>query len=276
MTGPRQLTHDEATELAGLYVLDALEVPERESVRRHLAECARPHSEFAEVGGVVPALSHLVEPVDAPTELRGRVLSAIAAEATPGPAAVAAPTQVWEFDVGRSGDAATSRSAHESSPPRAEPWLRWVAAGAAVLLIAVLGTGTLLLGARTAELEQRTALIADAIAASTAEGSQVATLRGAGSATSASGFAAFTPDGEGYIVMVGLPPAPAGQTYQAWYIVDGTPHSAGVAAVGDDGYALLADVTPLPGTDLIAFTLERAGGVEAPTGDPIASGEVGA
>ena len=276
MTAARQLTHDEATELAGLFVLDALEAPERESVRRHLAECERPHPEFDEVGGVVPALGHLVEPIDAPAPLRQRVLSAIAAEAAPVAAGGAAATKVWEFDGGRSGDTATSRPTREPSPAGAQQWLRWVAAGAAVLLIVVLGAATLLLGARTAELEQRTALIADAIAARTAEGSQVATLRGAGSAASARGFAAFTADGEGYIVMVGLPPAPAGQTYQAWYIVDGTPHSAGVVAVGADGYALLSDVAPLPGTDLIAFTVEAAGGVDAPTGEPVASGEVGA
>jgi hypothetical protein len=275
MSNVAQVTHAEAAELAGLYVLDALEAAERESVRRHLADCPMPHPEFAEVGSVVPALGQLIEPLDAPPELRQRVLSAIADDAaadaartgTPAPAA----TPVWELDPGPTGRRATSAGQAVRQPS----WLGWAAA-AAVLVIAVLGAWSVLLQARTSELEQRSALIADAIAASTAQGSAVATLRGTGSAAGASGFAAFTAEGEGYIVLVGLPPAPAGQTYQAWYLVDGQPFSAGIASVGPDGYALLSGVERMPGTELIAFTIEQAGGVDQPTTDPIVTGELSA
>ena len=44
-------------------------------------------------------------------------------------------------------------------------------------------------------------------------------------------------------------PAPAGETYQAWYLVDGQPTSAGLMSVGEDGYAILKGVRRLPGTD---------------------------
>jgi hypothetical protein len=269
----RQLTHDEATELAGLYVLDALEPAEHEAVRRHLAECAEEHPEFDEVGGVVPALAGMVEPLDAPVELRSQVMAAIAAEAW---ADAQEPAKVWDMEpdrsVGRRLPAADSAPVHARRPA----WLGWAAAAAAVLLIAALGALSVVLQARTNELERRSALIAEAIAASTAEGAEVATLRGTGPAGGASGFAAFTPEGEGYILLVGLPPAPVGQTYHAWYLVDGRPFSAGVVSVGDDGYALLTGLEPMPGTDLIAFTTERAGGADEPTSDPIVSGQLGA
>lgn len=275
MSNVSQVTHAEAAELAGLYVLHALEAAEREALRRHLADCPTAHSEFAEVGSVVPALGQLIEPLDAPPELRQRVLSAIADHAaadaarteTPAPAA----TPVWELDLGPTGRRATSAEKAVRRPS----WLGWAAA-AAVLVIAVLGAWSVLLQARTSELEQRSALIADAIAASTAQGAEVATLRGTGSAAGASGFAAFTAEGEGYIVLVGLTPAPAGQTYQAWYLVDGQPFSAGITSVGADGYALLSGVERMPGTELIAFTIEQAGGVDQPTTDPIVTGELSA
>jgi len=275
MSNVTQVPHAEAAELAGLYVLDALEAAEREAVRRHLADCPTAHPEFAEVGSVVPALGQLIEPLDAPPELRQRVLSAIADDAaadaarteTPEPAA----TPVWELEPGPTGRRATSAAQTVRRPS----WLGWAAA-AAVLVIAVLGASSVLLQARTSELEQRSALIADAIAASTAQGSEVATLRGTGSAAGASGFAAFTAEGEGYIVLVRLPPAPAGQTYQAWYLIDGQPFSAGIASVGADGYALLSGLECMPGTELIAFTIEQAGGVDQPTTDPIVTGELSA
>jgi len=76
------------------------------------------------------------------------------------------------------------------------------------------------------------------------------------------------------VVMSGMPAAPAGQTYQAWYLVDGQPASAGLMTVGSDGYAVLADITLVPGTSVVALTLEPAGGSDQPTSAPIVVGNV--
>jgi hypothetical protein len=147
---------------------------------------------------------------------------------------------------------------------------------AAVLLIAVLGAWNVVLQSRAGEVEQRAQVIAQAIAASTLPDAEVAVLRGTGPAQGASGFAAFPADGEGYIVLVDLPPAPAGQTYQAWYMVDGQPSSAGLMAVGSDGYAVLSGVDPREGTQQIALTIEPAGGVDAPSAAPVVAGDISA
>jgi hypothetical protein len=211
---------DEARDLAGLYVLDALEREELEGVRAHLASCDEPHPEFAELGAVVPALSTLVEPLDAPAALKTRIMSAIAAEVD------AMPASTFRSAVRPEPWAITTEAEPTFREPLRQRWQSvslWGMAAAAVLVIAVLGAWSMVLQSRTDQAEQRMALIARAIAASTEPGSEVAVLRGTGEAAGASGFAAFPPEGDGYIVLVGLRPAPLGQTYQAWYLVDGVP-----------------------------------------------------
>lgn len=267
------LTCDEVTELSGLYVLHALEAEESEAVRAHLDACTATHAEFAALGGVVPALAALFEPVDAPAELKARVMAAVAAEGAPSsrvPAAAAARTQaeadarLWETPV------------VERQQARRPSALGWGMTAAAVMLIAVLGAWNVVLQSRAGEVEQRGQMIAQAIAASTDPDAEVAVLRGTGPAQGASGFAAFPADGQGYIVLVDLPPAPAGQTYQAWYMIDGQPSSAGLMAVGSDGYAVLSGVDPREGTQQIALTIEPAGGLDAPSAAPVVAGDMSA
>ena len=170
-------------------------------------------------------------------------------------------------------------------------------AAAAVMVIAVLGAWNAVLQSRAGEVEQRVAevelrvaeaeqrvaeaeqraqVIAQAISASTDPDSEVAVLRGTGPAQGASGYAAFPSDGDGYIVLVDLPAAPAGQTYQAWYLVDGEATSAGLMTVGSDGYAVLAGVANREDAQQIALTIEPAGGVETPSGDPVVAGDLSA
>ena len=71
-----------------------------------------------------------------------------------------------------------------------------------------------------------------------------------------------------------LAPAPAGQTYQLWFIADGTPVSAGVFDVDAQGRAqLVVDaVAPLETIQAWAVTIEPAGGVPQPTGKMVLKG----
>jgi hypothetical protein len=295
---PVMLTCDEASELAGLYVLDALEAAEYVAVRAHLHVCAESHPEFAELGGVVPALAELFQPVEAPAALKSRVMAAVAAErapARPASSSTAVPgaarsqaemdARVWEPPA-----AERPRARRPSS-------LGWGMAAAAVMVIAVLGAWNAVLQSRAGEVEQRVAevelrvaeaeqrvaeaeqraqVIAQAISASTDPDSEVAVLRGTGPAQGASGYAAFPNDGDGYIVLVDLPAAPVGQVYQAWYLVDGQATSAGLMTVGSDGYAVMAGVASREDAQQIALTIEPAGGVETPSGDPVVAGDLSA
>src|SRR5262245_19730133 len=95
-TQPTPMTHEEALDLAPLYVLDALSDAEMAAVREHLATCPESHAEFEQLGGVVPYLledpaTELVEP---PAALGDRIMAAAAADlaARPTPAAAGAPS----------------------------------------------------------------------------------------------------------------------------------------------------------------------------------------
>jgi len=295
---PVMLTCDEASELAGLYVLDALEAAESVAVRAHLHVCAESHPEFAELGGVVPALAELFQPVEAPAALKSRVMAAVAAERAPAqPASSSTPVPGAARSQAEMDARVWEPPAAERPRARRPSSLGWGMAAAAVMVIAVLGAWNVVLQSRAGEVEQRVAevelrvaeaeqsvaeaeqraqVIAQAISASTDPDSEVAVLRGTGPAQGASGYAAFPSDGDGYIVLVDLPAAPAGQTYQAWYLVDGEATSAGLMTVGSDGYAVLAGVANREDAQQIALTIEPAGGVETPSGDPVVAGDLSA
>ena len=74
--------------------------------------------------------------------------------------------------------------------------------------------------------------------------------------------------------MVGLPEAPTGKTYQAWFIRDSQPISAGLMTVDQDGYAVMTNASPPAGIQVVALTVEATGGSDQPTSDPFALGEV--
>jgi hypothetical protein len=76
-----------------------------------------------------------------------------------------------------------------------------------------------------------------------------------------------TPSGRAVLIISGLKRAPAGKVYQAWIVRGKTPASAGLFKGGQPQY-----VIPLSGRmpkgAVFAVTVERAGGVPAPTQAP--------
>ncbi|MEP7157963.1 MAG: anti-sigma factor [Chloroflexota bacterium] len=260
-------TCSEITEMAALYVLGALTPEDREQVETHLADCPEAHAEIEELGGVVPALAASAELRGAPAALKSRVMAAYREEKAGASAPVVR-------EVPRAVVAPLSAPMIAPREFR-RPWLAWAGALAAVLLIAVVGGFALTVQQRADREAQRSEQIAAAIDIMAQPLSTVAFLSGTGPATGARGFAAFAGDGNGFLVMVGLPDAPAGQTYQAWYLTAGQATSAGLLTVDADGYAVLeGGLAGLGSVDLVALTIERAGGVAQPTSDPVAVGEL--
>lgn len=261
------MSHDEALELAGLYALDALTPDEKAAVDAHLDSCAEDHSEFARLGSVAPALAATAEAVEAPASLKANVLAAYRADVAPKlvPGATPQPTPVVRPVV------VTAPRARRWQAPN---WMGWAAAAVAVVLLAVLSVYGLNLRQQADRANQRADQLAAAVAAMTAPGSQVAILHGSGAAAGVTGFAAFPTTGDGYMVMTDVPAAPSGMTYQAWYIVDGKPSSAGTMAPTLDGNVIAGGLTPSAGTSVVAVTLEPAGGSDQPTSDPIIVGNV--
>jgi len=84
----------------------------------------------------------------------------------------------------------------------------------------------------------------------------------------ASGSLVVTPAGEATLIVKELARAPAGKAYEAW-VIDGAPKPAGLFQGGGQTAVLLT--RPVPEGATVAVTLERAGGVQQPTGDPLFS-----
>lgn len=267
------ITHEEALELAGLYVLHALAPNEESAIDAHLAECSRDHSEFVELGAVVPALATLIEPIKPPPTLKQAVLDAYRAEVAAEPV----PTRTFRPEAqAPRGRSVVGRFVALVARWQTPSLFAWAAAGLAMLLLAVLSVVGLNLRSQADHANQVAEEMSKAIAALTAPGSQVAILHGSGPAAGINGFAAFpvSTAGEGYMVMTDVPPAPTGKTYQAWYFVDGTPTSIGTMAADADGNVVASGLEPLAGTDVIAVTVEPQGGSAQPTSDPIITGNL--
>jgi anti-sigma-K factor RskA len=297
MSGPMRLTHDEADDLAALYVLDALDAAEAEAVRAHLATCGRPHPMFAELASVTPALAALADPVSPPPELRNRVLTAVSLTAQQPPV-IPPPRQAMPPPAQFRPAQPPPLGAPPGPPPpgwapapqpvpypqpvpieqareirRGRSWSWLGLAAAAVIAIVALGAWNVIL---QRQAEDRDALLRTALATCLDPAADAARLAGQGQAAGATGCAAFPESGQGFIVMRGLPPVTSDQTYQAWYLVGDQPTSAGLMPVGADGLAILTGLTPAEGTGAVALSLEPAGGsLPAPTGPIVAVGELG-
>lgn len=287
MSAPAMTCH-EADELAGLYVLDALESSEMDAVSGHLAGCPESHAVFSELAASGGLLLETVEPQDTPAGMRDRVMAAVAStpqEAAAEPASVAPepapmPPAVEAVPVADDPPAVADAAPHgwrerifgHGDGQRGGLVWSGIAAGAlAVVLVAVGVVGTFRLAA---DQSDRLDLLRQAVAAAATDQGNVAVLAGAPSAAGPFGYAVFPDDGDGFIVIDGLQPPGADNAYQAWYLVDGVPASAGLLTLDDDGLGTLTGLEPDAGTNVIAVTVEALPGAAAPTGDPILAGEL--
>ena len=82
------------------------------------------------------------------------------------------------------------------------------------------------------------------------------------------GALAVAPDGTAAMALT-VPRAPEGKTYEAWVMHDGTAERAGIFS----GATVLRIERPVKPGSVVGVTLERAGGVDAPTSKPIAATE---
>jgi anti-sigma-K factor RskA len=248
-------------ELAPEFVLGTLDAGTAARLRDHLAMCPEEHAELAGLGGVVPYLAESLEPVEPRPQLKARLLEA---------ARSARPLTVVP-------GAASSTSRSESPSTRA-PWLpsapvAWAFTAAALILVAVLGATALTLRGQLDESRRTADLLGRAMAAATEPGALVARMTGSEQAPAVSGLAVVSHDGA-VLVLEGLPPAPADRYYEAWYIVGGSPRSAGTVELQPNGTGLLAGPSAAGPIDEVAVTLEPVGGTPAPEGQFYATGMV--
>jgi anti-sigma-K factor RskA len=270
-------------DLAGAYVLGALDATDRAAFEQHLAECAACKSEVQGLQPVVDGLAQVVPVVDPPPALRERVLAAAAGQgrAWPPPRA--------------SGGRATAPISRPGGPVVGSSW-GWLAAAASVLLALGLGLYVWQLRDRLTDVERR---LDEATARAAASETQVAALQRAavdvrtaalvigapdllrvdlaGQGGSAAKARAFWSRAQGLVfTAVDLPALPPGKVYQLWVVGSQAPVSAGIFepdAAGRATTIVEAEAgRTFPAPAAFAVTLEPEGGVPQPTGDKVLVG----
>jgi anti-sigma-K factor RskA len=224
--------------LAPLYAVDALPSDEQAFFERHLRECpaceaeVRSHRETAALLGAAVAVAP-------PPGLRDALLAEVALTPQDPPL--------------------PAMAVREDRTRRFEP----LAAVAAALLVAVLGmsgVAVYLLGEATPA--PSVALDEDFLAV--AQAARLAAPDGA-----AATFYLSDEHDEGWLVVAGMRDLDASQAYQLWLFHDGTPVPAGVFSVHDGQASLRADAQVI-GAELVAVTIEPAGGLPEPSGPIVA------
>lgn len=227
----------EAHELIAGYALDALDPADRARAKELLASSEEAREELRSLTEVASAMATAVAgPAPAP-DLRGRILDAARAE----------PQNVVSLDARR-------RS-------RAVPVLGAVAAIAACAALALGLWGV----AATRDRDDARAALARAQTAGTVLSDPDARTV---PLEAGSGRLVVGDDDAAVLVLDAIDEAPAGKTYEVWVSDGGAPVPAGLFAGGGSRDVVPVEEPVAPGS-VVLVTVEPAGGVDAPTSDPI-------
>jgi hypothetical protein len=265
---PGGLTCDEVRELAGSFVLGALEPAEEAAVRAHFASCPEAHEEIAELGGVLPALAESVPVVEPPDGLRARILAAAAEDVASRSTTGLAPSDPVPRPIPIPFPSVDEREARRGRTSTGA----WILRIAAVLAIVALGGLNLLLQVQLNAARSYEDGVASVLEVAAQPRSLTAILTADGG--TGSGLAAVSASGAVTIAMQGLAPTSGNQVYEAWWIAgDNAPAPIGSFTVGDAGTAVF-EGGPLPtsGPLVLALTREPGPGATTPTMPIISKG----
>lgn len=237
-------------ELLGAYALNALEPDEIEALELHLADCPKCRAELRDHRETAAMLAHAGAP--APTGLWERIAASL--DDVPEDT-----DTVFRMPVGLSG----ARTAEKGRFTGAR-WRRaaFAAAAAAAAIVAV--DTAVIVNNHNASPDVST-LAARAIAL---PDSKLVKLRSPDGIHSID--AVLAADGRGYVLHGKMAKLEASKTYQLWAIVDGKPISLGVLGREPKAAEFAAHLSP----SQLAITIEKAGGVQAPTQLPLMTGLV--
>jgi anti-sigma-K factor RskA len=227
-------------ELTAGYAVDALDRDERSAYEAHLRDCEQCREELASFWQTTEGLAIAASGPEPSAALRDRILADVRAEPL--------------HDV----------VALEPRRSRLAPALVAVAAVAAVVALAV-GLWASDLSSQLDETRSALERQQAATAILVDPGADTVALQ------AGDGKLVVDADGQAVLVLDGLDPAPSRKTYEIWIVPGGDIAAANRAGTfpGRDG----AEVVGLEGTvspgDVVAVTIEAAGGVDAPTTPPI-------
>ena len=254
------MSHEDASELLGVYALDAVDGEELTELEAHLATCPRCRAELDSLREVAAAVGTTVEPL--PEGLWSNIASRLPErhdeeEAPPMPRLAADGRPFRPPAAGR---------AHRRRNLVAGLGAAAVAAAAVAI---VLGIGLVRADNKVSGL-QAAAGATSVSAALRTPGHTVVDL----DTTSHAQLAQFVvlPDGRGYLVSSSMPPLGAQATYQLWGIVGKKAISLGLlgASPRQAAFTMAGSTRPTR----LSITAEPSGGAVIPTGPVLATGTV--
>jgi len=253
-----EMNHERFDDLKDAYVLGAL--PEEEKLRfeEYLAAHPERQAEIDELGAVAGLLAFSPEEQEPSPELRSRVMEVVEAEAE--------PRRVSDRStLARIGDFLNVRS---------------LALGAAALLVVGLLAWNVALQTQVEDLQGQVqdaqgqvqdlqAQVDDA----RAQQSQTIELVGSWAEQGATAEVAAMQENEVILVARNMPSVPDDRTCQIWVIEGDVPKPSGLFQ--PDGNGTATPIThSIKKADVIAVTVEPAGGSEKPTSDPVLLAEL--
>jgi len=271
-------------ELAPGFVLGALDAADMAAVHEHLIGCRDPHPELRELGGVLPYLATLLEPVEPPARLRAAVIAAAQADLAahprsaevagsrvatirrtiPAPESGAVEAEAAEQVNGAMVVSLTS--ARRSRRRRALAWTTRVAAAAAVVAVVAYGFGVI--------REPGAGPSAGPSFDYKGQGTVYAGLTPQAS-SHAAGLAVLKPSGHLYVYVNGLAPTTGDQVYMVWVTAAKDTILAGYFTVNAQGDgSIQMDNVPRAASLWVQVCIEPNEHVTQPTGPTVASGTI--
>lgn len=225
-------------QLTAAYALDALDERDVEAYEAHLRDCERCRTDLRELQEAASLLAHGAPPAPLPTGLRERIVERAREER-----ANVIPLR----------------------PRSRNRWTPVLAAATAVAAGAAIALGIWAASLHSDLDSTRSARARDAQALAVLSSPQATRIP----LTGASGALTVVPSGDAVLAVSRLRAAPSGKTYEAWVIEGTTPKRAGLFEGGGDDVVRLT--RPVSRGATVAVTVERKGGVDAPTQTPILS-----
>jgi len=243
-----EMNHERFEDLKDAYVLSALPEEEKLSFEDYLAAHPERQAEIEELGGVAGLLAFSPQEQEPSPELRSRVMEVVEAEAEP------------------------RRVRRRSAFARFGDYLgvRNLALGVAALLVIGLLSWNMLLQGQVQDLHGH---VEDAQDQPQLQQSRTIALEGSWADQGADAELASIHKNQIILVARDLPSVPEDRTCQIWVIIDDVPKPSGLFQ--PDGNMTATPIThSITKADVIAVTVEPAGGSKKPTSDPVLLAEL--
>jgi anti-sigma-K factor RskA len=235
------MNHERFDELKEAYVLGALPEEERREVEEFLAQHPERQAEVDELGAFAGLLALTPQEHEPAPELRRSIMSVVESEAR----------------------SSSARSEPRFAGLRELFSLQNLALAAAALLVIGLFSWNMLLQGEVRDLQGRVANLQQS------PQSRMVALEGTGDAPQQGHAEVMILDDDRAVLMAeDMPRAPEGRTYQIWVIEGDVPEPGGLFEPRGESVAAVVE-KPLDEGDVIAVTIEPAGGSQQPTTDPL-------